>query len=322
MEIFDFGVGFPAIDEGNVFFVNCLKADCGARGMKFIFIDAKSLDNLTGEIKNGNFKLKFYLDMASETFDPKDAYLKFNYVLKDSGTRIVADPDDVKVAADKAVTHFNLVRAGIPVPFTILIRGGEPNRQLTGEETEKLGHPFIIKPALGYGQRGVKIATQGTMFEDIAEARKVKMGDNFLAQEFIEPKEINRTPAWFRLYHTFGEIIPCWWNPNAHTYRQVTRREVDEHELLPMIHIAAEIARITRIDWFSCEVAINKKNNEFIAIDYMNDQCWINPQSKFNEGVPDCVIIRIAERIVEKAWDYINGRFTLTNQAMQIFLAI
>jgi len=290
--------------------------ECAARGMKFIFIDAKSLNSLTNEIKNGNFELKFYLDMASETFDADDAYLGFNYILKDSGTKIVADPDDVEIAADKSLTHFNLIKAGIFAPFTIIIKSDEPNRELSAEENEKLGSFFVIKPALGYGQKGVRIVTQKTMRKGIAEARKANMGDSFLAQEFIEPKEINGDPAWFRLYHTFGDITSCWWNPNTHIYRQVSLREMDEYSLLPMIRVAAEIARITRIDWFSCEVAINKKNNEFVAIDYMNDQCWINPQSKFKEGVPDDVIIHIAERIVEKAWNYINGRFMSAYQAI------
>ena len=304
MEIFDFGVGFPTIDEGNDFFISCLRAECNARHMKFIFIDAESLNSLTTRIKNGDFKLKFYLDMASETFIPGDAYLKFNYLLKDAGTRIVADPDDVKTAADKSVTHFNLMRAGIPVPFTIIIRSEEPPREFTDEEKEKLGHLFVVKPALGYGQRGVEITSYETMHEAVAKARNANMGDTVLVQEFIEPKEIDGRPAWFRVFNTFGEITLCWWNPNCHTYRKVTHQEVYNHKLLPMIQTASEIARIARIEWFSSEIAINKKNNEFVAIDYMNDQCWVNPQSKSADGIPDDVIAHIAERIVKKAREH------------------
>ena len=283
--------------------------------MKFIFIDAASLDRLTAGIKNGSFKLKFYLDMASETFVPGDAYLKFTYLIKDAGTKIVADPDHVKTAADKSVTHFDLMRANISVPFTVIIRSGESSREFTDEEKEKLGHVIVVKPALGYGKRGVKITTYEVMREAIAEARKANMGDTVLVQEFIEPREIEGSPAWFRLFNTFGEITPCWWNPNAHTYRETTPGEVYKHKLLPMIQITAEIARITRIEWFSCEVAINKKNNEFMAIDYMNDQCWVNPQSKSTDGVPDDVISRIARRIIEKAWTYICRRSTIQQKA-------
>ncbi|MFH1753215.1 MAG: hypothetical protein ABH875_03435, partial [Candidatus Omnitrophota bacterium] len=80
MEIFDFGVGFTDIDEGNEYFVNCLKAECAARGMKFIFISRKSLDDLAPRIKGGDLKLRFYLDMASETFISEDAFMTFNYL--------------------------------------------------------------------------------------------------------------------------------------------------------------------------------------------------------------------------------------------------
>jgi len=305
MEIFDFSVGFPVIDEGNDFFIARLKSECESRGMRFIFIDAKSLDDLSASIRNRNLRLKFYLDMASETFVPTDPYLKFNYLLKDAGTRIVDDPDYVKIAADKSVTHFDLMQAGISVPFTIIIRSEA--REFTDEEKERLGDLFVVKPALGYGRRGVKIATCETTQEAISEARKVNMGDTVLAQEYIEPKEIDGNPAWFRLFNTFGEVTPCWWDPNVSTYRKVGPREVYEHKLLPMIEIAAEIGRITRIDWFSCEIAISKKNNEFVVIDYMNDQCWVNPQSKSPDGVPDDVLTHIAGRIVEKAQDY-NSR--------------
>ena len=308
MEIFDFGVGFPSIDEGNDFFINCLMTECSARGMKFIFIGAEALDILTAGIKNNNFKLKFYLDMASETFVPDDAYCKFNYLLKSVGTRIVADPDDVKTAADKSITHFDLMRAGISVPFTVIIASGERPRDFTEEEKQKLGHSIVVKPALGYGKRGVKITTYEAIREAITEARRANMGDTVLVQEFIEPKEIEGSPAWFRVFNTFGEITPCWWDPNDHTYREVTVGEIYKHKLLPMIKIIAEIARITRIEWFSCEVAINKKTNEFVAIDYMNDQCWVNPQSKSSDGIPNDIIAHIAERIVEKAHDYVSHR--------------
>jgi len=316
MEIFDFGIGWPVAGEENEFFVSILKSECRARRLKFIFIDEASIDSLSNKIKKGEFKLKFYLDMASETFDPKDNFTKFAYSLKDSGTRIVADPDDVKAAADKSITHFDLASAKVPVPYTILVRNWEPTRRLTDEEKAQLGFPFVIKPALGYGQKGVKIIRHKVTLKEIAEARQLDKGDNFLLQEFIEPAELNSEPAWFRVFHLFGEIFPCWWNPLTHVYRHVTLKETDEYKLLPLSRITTEIARITRIDWFSCEIALSKKEGKFVTIDYMNDQCAINPQSKYKDGVPDDLIAQIAERMVEKAFQHIRKRFTLGHRAI------
>ncbi|MBN1912910.1 MAG: hypothetical protein JW788_00765 [Candidatus Omnitrophica bacterium] len=316
METFDFGIGWRIENDDEELFIKALKAECEARRLKFIYIHTKSLSPLVNKIKKGEFRLKFYLDMASETHDSKDDFTQFTYALKDSGTRVVADPDDVKAASDKSITHFDLARDNIPVPFTILIRNWEPTRKLTEEEKEQLGFPFVIKPALGYAREGVKIINSKWTLKEIAEARKYDPGDNFLLQEFIEPKELGGEPAWFRIFHLFGEIIPCWWNPETHIYRQVTLKEMDEFKLLPLTRITTEIARVTKIDWFSCEIAVSKKNGKFIVIDYMNDQCSIVPQSKYKDGVPDDLVAHITGRMVEKAWQYIQGRFTLTHRAI------
>ncbi|MFH1440981.1 MAG: hypothetical protein ABIH18_02930 [Candidatus Omnitrophota bacterium] len=316
MKEFDFGIGWPIVGDKADIFVQTLESECKLHNLKFIFIDEEKVDSLTEDIKADKLKIKFYLDMASEIHDSKDIFTRFAYCLKDSGTRIVDDPDDVKAAADKSITHFDLIRSKINVPYTVVIRNWEPARKFTEEEKKGLGFPFIIKPALGYGQKGVKIINQKSSLEEIAQARKFTKGDNFLLQEIIKPAEFADTPAWFRVYHLFGEIIPCWWNPVTHEYRQVTLKEMDMYKLLPLVRITSDIARITRIDWFSCEIAFNKENKEFTVIDYMNDQCALEPQSEEKDGVPDELIVQLATRIVEKAWQYIMGRFTLTYRAV------
>jgi hypothetical protein len=121
-----------------------------------------------------------------------------------------------------------------------VVRNWEPGHKLTPEEKEGLGMPFIIKPALGYGRKGVKLVTKAATLKEIAEARKFNKGDNFLLQEYIEPKELNGDPAWFRVFHLFGELIPCWWHPATHIYRHLTLKEIDEFRLLPIIRIAEQ----------------------------------------------------------------------------------
>ncbi|MFH1829592.1 MAG: hypothetical protein ABH871_02280 [Pseudomonadota bacterium] len=297
-------------------FLRTIEAECKARRLRTIYIDEKSLPKITQDIRKGTLRIKVCLDMASETYDTKNPFTKFVYLLKDSGTRVIDDPDDVKSAADKSITHFDLLRSKIPVPYTIVIRHWEPERRLSPEERASLGLPFVVKPALGYGQKGVKIIRQKRPLKEIAEARQFSPGDNFLLQEFIEPLKIEGHPAWFRVYQLFGEIIPCWWNPQTHEYRQVTLREMTEYKLIPLARIATEIGRITRIDWFSCEIAINAKNRKLVAIDYMNDQCAIYPKSEHKDGVPDDLVRHLAEKLVEKAWRHIRGEYTLTYRAI------
>jgi len=315
MNKIDFAIGWSDPVEKD-FFLGALSDQCKAHRLSFLPIDTKNLKKISNEVKKGETEIRFYFDMASETFDQEHPFTKFVYLLKDNGTRIVDDPDDVKSAADKSITHFDLVRSGITVPYTVFIRKWEPTRRLTREEEKRLGGKFVIKPALGYGQQGIKVITGRYSLKEIAEARKFSPGDNFLPQEFIEPKMIGDRPAWFRIYQLFGEIIPCWWNPETHVYQQVTLREMYDYRLLPLARIASEIGRITRVDWFSCEIAINAKNKHFVAIDYMNDQCAIYPKSEHKDGVPDDLILHIAERLVEKAWCFIRGERTLTYRAI------
>lgn len=84
-----------------------------------------------------------------------------------------------------------------------------------------IGLLFIIKPALGYGQRGVKVISSENPLQEIADARLFDAGDNFLLQEFITPIELKGRPAWFRIYNLFGDIIPCWWHPTTHEFYPV-----------------------------------------------------------------------------------------------------
>jgi hypothetical protein len=315
MEVFDFAIGWP-VKEENDLFLNSLAAECQARNMRILCIHDKNLASIIKKIKKRELKINFYLDMASEIYDKENPFTRFVYLLKDVGTKIIDDPDYVKSTADKSITHFNLLNAKISVPYTVVIRNWEPKLKLAEEDKQKLGFPFIIKPALGYGQKGVKIIYSHRPLKDIAEARLFDPGDNFLIQELIKPNTINNRPAWFRCYHLFGEIIPCWWNPETHEYWHVTLKEISNYGLLPIIRITAEIANIVRVDWFSCEIALSKKDNKFYAIDYMNDQCAIYPKSQHKDGVPDDLIQLIAERVVEKAWRYNRGELPLAYRAV------
>ena len=316
MEDFDFAIGWLGGEEKEHIFLQTLQEECALRKMSFLCIYEKNMEDISADVQKDKIKIRFYLDMASEIYSPNDKFTRLTYILKDSGARIVDDPDDVKAAADKSVTHFDLVRSNIPVPYTVVIRNWEPTRRFTEEEKKGLGFPFVIKPAQGYGQGGVKVIKERSTLKDVAEARKYSKGDNFLLQEFIEPLILEEKPAWYRVYHLFGEIIPCWWNPQTKFYQHVTLKELDKLKLTPLVRLTSEIARITRVDWFSTEIALNSKDKEFVVIDYMNDQCAVTPQSKAKDGVPDDVIMLIANRIVEKAWLYNKGKFTLGNRAV------
>jgi hypothetical protein len=248
--------------------------------------------------------------MASEPFDPDDKFTRLAYELKDAGTKVIDDPDEVRHSADKAIAHFDLLRHGVPVPEAVVIRNWDPDRRLTAEEEARLGFPFVIKPARGFARQGVRVIGKDHALDGIELARQFSHDDDYILQQFIVPTELGGSPAWFRIYHLFGEIVPCWWHPETHVYRQMTLTEMERYNLLPIVRIVSEIGRITNVDWFSSEIALNAAG-KFFVVDYVNDQCSMEAQSVEKDGVPDAVVVQIARRIVERANQHIHKRVFL-----------
>jgi len=261
--------------------------------------------NIINDLEKGRLKIKFLLDNEADYYDRENLFARLCYAVKDADGYVVCDPDDARQAANKAITHYDLVKAKIPVPYTIVIRNWEPDDfSLTKEEQKYLGDPFVIKSASGFGQKGVIKNANGSITE-IAQARHFNRGDDFLLQKKIEPLEIGDKQAWFRTYFLFGEIIPCWWNTETGQYSHVTLREMYNYRLLPLARIVSEIARITNMDFFSSEIAVTGKGKDrrFVAIDYVNDQPELCVRSEKVGGgpVPE-VVQHIAARITEIAW--------------------
>ncbi len=144
MELFDFGVGWIDDSDDHVF-IEALRNECADRGLRFLFVDQNSAVSTAEEVRRGRLKISIFFDLASELRDPEDKFTRLVYLLKDFDTRVVADPDQALFWADKSITHFRLVDAGLPVPATVVVRNWDPSRLLTLEEKEKLSLPLKIK---------------------------------------------------------------------------------------------------------------------------------------------------------------------------------
>lgn len=312
MKKYDFAVAWD--DTKREKFIHWVKRECVLRNLNFIIITSDNVSNVIKALERGKLKIRFLLDCAAEYYQKDDPFARLCYAVKDIGGYVVCDTDDAKQAANKAVTHYDLLKANIPVPYTIVVRNWEPyNFKLTKEEMRLLGKPFIIKPALGFAQKGVVKDAHGSITE-IAKARHFSRGDNFLLQEKIESASFDGKEAWFRVYFLFGEIIPCWWSTKTGWYAHVSLREMYNYRLLSLARITSEIARVTSMEFFSSEIAITGKGKDrkFLAIDYVNDQPELRVRSgKFTDGfvpgpVPE-IIEHVAQRIVEIAWRISRG---------------
>lgn len=306
MKRYDFGLNWSGTLKEK--FVGLLQAACRKKKLSFLWISEDNVKKVIRELEQNILRLRVLLDTEATYNKKGDPYARICYAVKDLGGAVINDPDRAKAAIDKSIMHYELMNSGIPTPYTVIVRNWEPTvYRLPDEEKKKLGIPFIIKPALGYGQLGVIKDARGSIRE-IAQARNFDKGDNFLLQEKIVPVQLGDKRAWFRVFNVFNTIIPCFWDDKQNHYEHVLYEEFNTFGLYPLAKIVARIAALTRMAWFSTEVAIDNKlkQKRFLAIDYVNDQCDMGTFSETPSGVPDNVVEYTANCIVDAAHRYIR----------------
>jgi len=316
MSLYDLGFVFVGDKKENV--IKWLREECRARDLSFLWVNDKNAQEVLDKLQSNKLRIRFLVDNESNYFNPEDVFMRICYSVKDQGGRVVDDPDRARSSADKSVTHFDFVEAGLPVPYTVVVRDWQPDDfMLSREQVRKLGRPFVIKPAKGFGQHGVVKDASGDI-RQIAEARHFSRGDNFLLQEKIIPVTLGDQMGWFRVYYLFGEIIPCFWNTDTGQYRHVSLREMYKHRLLPLARYSSEIARIVGMKFFSTEIAVTGrgKDRRFVIIDYVNDQVemCVRP-TKMAGPVPE-VVRHIAYVLAEYAWMNKLNRKPVTHRSI------
>ena len=291
-------------------FITWLKEECEYKKMSFLWCHDGNVSKIIGKLENKRIRIEFLWDMDATYTVPGDPYARLCYAVKDTGGKVVDEPDTTRLAIDKSISHYKLRDAGVPTPFTIIVRNWRPDTfRITKEEKKKLGFPFVIKPATGYGRVGV-VMDANWRISDIAQARNFNRGDNFLLQEKIQPVKFDRKIGWFRVFYVFGEVIPLWWHPLLGEYEHVTLKEMVDFKLLPLVRISTKIAQATGMEWFSSEIAVYDRGEgkKFAVIDYVNDQCDVQIKSQVRYAPPDNVILHITERFVDIAWRLRNKK--------------
>ncbi len=303
MKVYDFGLNWSGTLKED--FVSFIQKECKQNGLSFIWISQDKVRKIEKELATDKLKIKFLLDTEATYNKKKCLYARICYRVKDKKGIVINDPDRTKIAIDKSVMHYELMDSNISVPFSLIIRNWFSfNYKLTPWQRRRLGKPFIIKPALGYGQLGLVREAKGSI-QEIAEARCFDKEDNFLLQKKINPVKKGKRRAWFRVFNLFNTIIPCWWDDCTNVYEYVLSEEFSRYELYSLAKIVSQIAQISRMNWFSTEIAIDEKG-EFIAIDYLNDQCGMSSKRESPSGVPEDIVKYTAKKMVSTAVKYLN----------------
>jgi hypothetical protein len=281
-------------------FIRRIQQRCAVAGLSFFLIEPLWLGAFDAHLQAGRVRVRVLLNMHSEHHLPEDPFHQFVRRAFALGTEVIDPPDTAQAAFDKSRLHGVIASAGLPVPRTIVVDGDRPSSvPLAADQLEGLGRPFVIKPAMGYGRRGVILDATGP--EDLARSVAGWNVGPYLFQEKVMPRLIGDEPAYFRVYYVFGATWLTWWNCYTDRYREVTEQEESNFGLAPLRDLARRLADLTGMRFFSTEIAW-RENGDFVLVDYLNDQCHMLSQSADPRiGVPDGVVESIADRLVASA---------------------
>ena len=279
--------------EYDIDFVHFVESACLQQGLSFYQITS---DNLLESI-TALYKGELSFDTLLDRSQGDDSFLPINNWAREYNKRRINPPELSKWSEDKATMHLELISTGIHTPYTILLASFLEQPALPQLDLSPLGQQFVIKPSNGGGGAGVIMGASSV--DQVLRARMEFPDQKYLLQANVTPRTIQARPAWFRIFYSAGKVYPCWWHPLTHVYSYVTSSEEHKYELTSLHDITQRIASICKLDWFTTEVALTHEN--FVVVDYVNDQIDTRIQSKAVDGAPDEVIRSVAEGLVKLA---------------------
>jgi len=279
------------------YFIHCIERLCAEARLNFFLIEPTWVEQFFAYLQQGKVWPRALLNMHSEHHEPGDIFHRLVGLAAEMKTQVIDPPERAQAAFDKARLHPRLVEQGLPVPWTVLVPNVPPQGwQLTQAERASLGTPFIIKPAMGYGRRG--LVMDATSEADLSRSQSGWPDQTYLFQNRVRPRERQGEPVYFRAFYVFGQVYVAWWNCYNDHYRLPTESERKELALGEVEELARRLAGLTQMQFFSTEIA-QTEEGRFVIIDYVNDQCHLLSQSAHPQmGVPDELIADIARQIV------------------------
>lgn len=287
-------------------FIHRVQLHCAERGLNFFLVEPLWVERFYEYFSRNELWARVLLNMHSEHHLPEDIYHRLVLLADHKGARVIDPPGIAQAAFDKARMHERLMAAGLPAPPTVVVpQAAAATFQLTSEQRASLGEPFVIKPSHGYGRRGVILDARSEA--DLARSVTLWPNPSYLLQKKIVPVQIGARPAYWRVFHVFGEVLVCWWDPFTDNYSEISAQESEAVPRDWLEEIARKISALTGMQFFSSEVT-QLADGTLMLIDYVNDQCHMLSQSANPRmGVPDGVVKRIAARLVEVAAQMARG---------------
>jgi hypothetical protein len=284
--------------DSDDFFIHSIQRLCAEAGLNFFLIEPLWVESFFLQLQLGNVWPRVLLNMHSEHHQPNEIYHRLVRLAARRNTRVIDPPETALAAFDKARVHPRLLSAGLHLPYTVIVPADQiASFRLSEAQRGELGSPFVVKPSLGYGRKGVIMdaVSEGDLKRSAADWPD----PNYLLQRRIVPRSLGACPAYYRVFYVFGSTWVSWWNCFTDNYRLTTAQEFKEFALQPLEDIIRRVAALTGMTFFSSEIA-QVESGEYVLIDYVNDQCHMLSQTANPKiGVPDELVLAIARRLVE-----------------------
>jgi hypothetical protein len=274
-------------------------------GLSLLIANKHNVRKLTEDARRGKVRPYVYLDLCS-AIEP--AFGELLRAMAAAGVYTIGQPEKLEKWTHKARAQRGLEEAGLPVPPTVVVRADEPSRDLTADELRLVGEKCVIKPSWGVAGKGVLVNVKPTA-QNIETARQFEPKDDYLVQKMIRWEAFGPRTAYVRGYNVLGYRTLLWWAPETKLYDLLTWEDFRRHDLLGAVEIIDRMAAVTRMDFFSSEIAITNGVTQprFVMIDYCNDQCDMNPVSEQADGPPDAWSQWVVERFAEFVWKKKQG---------------
>jgi len=281
--------------EFDIDFVQMVEHACHAQGLTLWQITPDNLLESINALYQGERTFNTILNRSQGD----DRFLPINRWAKEYNKKRINPTELSKGSEDKATMHLELITAGVQTPHTILLAPFLEQPVLSALDLTPLGNQFVIKPSNEGGGEGVILGASS--LEQILRARLQFPEQKYLLQSTVTPRTIQGRPAWFRVFYAVGKTYPCWWHPLTHVYAEVTPSEEHRYELTALHNLTRHIASLCHLDWFTTEIALTLE--DFVVVDYVNDEIDTRVQSKAVDGAPDEIMQNIASQLVTIAKD-------------------
>jgi hypothetical protein len=308
-------------------------------GLSCALIHQEVVDAAVTRLAAGEMSIGLHLDYETWWNRVDDPFVRLAFAVEDAGGHSINLPARSMTFTDKAAAHHELERCDLGTPPTVLVRPWSGERNLTNHERWHLrldepGTRLYIKPANGACGLGVVRLDRPTperVLAALSEARRFDPSDTYLVQTEIRPPWLRCSdgisrPAYWRVLHCLGELTAFWWQPaeflaaGERCYREVAAEEVEQHRLQPIFAYVQALAERCGLDWFSTELClcpfarpgrftvrdVDGLDLPLVAIDYVNDQCDVDVQSRWPTGLPDGYVRKVAYCFAELAWQLVR----------------